>query len=282
MPSPTPEALALGERYRLGLAHEPRRGSAGERLGRGVGSSLEFQDRRGYQPGDDVRHFDWRAFARTDQLFVRQYREEVLPRLELLVDLSRSMAADARKAARAVELAAVLVGAARGSSFEVGLIGIGDRPERLDRGRFLLAGLEFEARAPLHAVLSEAGALLRPGSLRLLLSDFLSPHEAPALVRALAQRSGAFALVQLLSRFDAEPEAGEALRLVDAEDGSTVDLVLDAGACTRYSERLERLSRALEGEAARAGGPFVSLRADDSLAAGCAGALVQGGVLDPA
>ena len=281
MPSPTPEARALGERHRLGLVHEPRRGPAGERLGRTAGSSLEFQDRRAYQPGDDVRHLDWRAFARTDQLFVRQYREEILPRLELLLDASHSMAADEEKAARAVDLAAVLLGAARASGFEVALLALGERPERLDPDHFLAAGLEPSARTPLAGALREAGALLRPGSLRLLLSDFLSPHEAPALVRTLAQRAGAFALVQLLSRFDAEPLAGEALRLVDAESGETVDLVVDERARTRYLARLSRLSRALETETHRAGGTFLLLRADEPLRASCREGLVRTGILAP-
>ena len=71
-----------------------------------VGSSLEFQDRRLYEAGDDVRHLDWRAFARTDELFVRQYREEIQPRLELLIDDSRSMAVTETKAQLAVDVAA--------------------------------------------------------------------------------------------------------------------------------------------------------------------------------
>jgi len=282
MPSPTPEARLLGESLRLALAHEPRRGQAGERLGRTVGSSLEFQDRRAYQAGDDVRHLDWRAFARTDQLLVRQYREEVLPRLELVLDASRSMASDAAKAQRAVDVAAVIVAAARASAFETAVIVLGERPERLDGAALCDAGVEADGRTPLATALREASVLLRPGTLRILVSDFLSPHEPRVLVRTLAQGAGALALVQVLSRSDADPRAGEALRLVDAETDESVDLVVDERARARYLARLGRLVRGLESECVRAGGAFASLRADVSLATDCREGLVRSGVLTPA
>ena len=104
---PAASAFALGESWKLGFAHVPPRGPAGERVGRGTGSSLEFHDRRSYEPGDDVRHLDWRAYARTDTLLVRQWREEVLARCEILLDGSRSMAIDERKAQLALDLAAL-------------------------------------------------------------------------------------------------------------------------------------------------------------------------------
>src|SRR5262245_56058583 len=98
MPAPSRRVQELAERYRIALVETNLRGVLGERIGRGTGSSLEFQDRRGYASGDDVRHLDWRAYARTDQLLVRVYREEILPRIDLLVDASRSMAIDESKA----------------------------------------------------------------------------------------------------------------------------------------------------------------------------------------
>jgi uncharacterized protein (DUF58 family) len=32
------------------------------------GFSVEFSDYRNYQPGDDLRHLDWRLYARSDRL----------------------------------------------------------------------------------------------------------------------------------------------------------------------------------------------------------------------
>ena len=85
-----PSVRAAGG-LRLALPRTPMRGRAGERLGSGTGSSLEFQDYRPYVPGDDLRHVDWSAYARSGLLAIRLYREEVAPRVDLVLDVSRSM-----------------------------------------------------------------------------------------------------------------------------------------------------------------------------------------------
>ena len=40
------------------------------------GFSVEFAEHRQYTPGDDLKHLDWKVFARTDKHFVKQYEEE--------------------------------------------------------------------------------------------------------------------------------------------------------------------------------------------------------------
>ena len=279
MPSPSPEAFSLGEAHALQLPFEPRRGLAGERMGRGTGSSLEFQDRRSYQAGDDVRHLDWRAYARTDQLLVRQYREEILPRLEVLFDDSRSMGTDGAKAQRAVDLAAVFVGAARAAGCEVRLHSLGDHNERVELLRFEREGFELDGRRPLGEAVDELAPRLAPGSLRLVVSDFLSPHRADSLVRAAARETGALLLVQVLSRTDREPEVGQALRLTDAESDEALDLVVDEHARERYLRRLSTLGEALGSEAVRVGGRFLTLGADGGLRDCVRDGLVAEGVL---
>ena len=57
--------------FRLTMPRTPIGGRIGERLGSGTGSSLEFQDYRPYAPGDDLRHVDWAAYARSELLAVR-------------------------------------------------------------------------------------------------------------------------------------------------------------------------------------------------------------------
>ncbi len=55
------------------------------------GVSVEFVERRGYVPGDDLRHLDWKAFARTDRLAIKRYEEETNLECTLVVDASASM-----------------------------------------------------------------------------------------------------------------------------------------------------------------------------------------------
>jgi len=55
------------------------------------GQSIEFAQHRGYVPGDDLRHVDWKVWAKQDRLYVKQYEEDASMRTTLLVDVSASM-----------------------------------------------------------------------------------------------------------------------------------------------------------------------------------------------
>lgn len=55
------------------------------------GLSVEFEQHRPYVPGDDVRHLDWKVYARTDRLAIKQYEQETNLDIVLLVDCSASM-----------------------------------------------------------------------------------------------------------------------------------------------------------------------------------------------
>jgi uncharacterized protein (DUF58 family) len=55
------------------------------------GFSVEFAQHRPYVPGDDVRHLDWKVYARSDKLHLKQYQQETNLDLLVLVDASGSM-----------------------------------------------------------------------------------------------------------------------------------------------------------------------------------------------
>ena len=55
------------------------------------GVSVEFAEHREYAPGDDLKHLDWKVFARTDRHYVKQYEEETNLRCILALDTSGSM-----------------------------------------------------------------------------------------------------------------------------------------------------------------------------------------------
>src|SRR6478735_4659558 len=56
------------------------------------GYSVEFAEHRQYYPGDEIRHIDWRAVAKTDRYYVKEFEEETNLRGYLVVDASGSMA----------------------------------------------------------------------------------------------------------------------------------------------------------------------------------------------
>ena len=55
------------------------------------GQSIEFRQHREYVPGDDMRHVDWKVWARQDRYYVKQFEEDTNLRCTLLVDVSGSM-----------------------------------------------------------------------------------------------------------------------------------------------------------------------------------------------
>jgi len=55
------------------------------------GFSVEFSDYRNYQPGDDLRHLDWRLYARSDRLCIKRYMLETNVRFYVVCDSSASM-----------------------------------------------------------------------------------------------------------------------------------------------------------------------------------------------
>jgi uncharacterized protein (DUF58 family) len=56
------------------------------------GSSVEFSEYRKYVAGDDLKHLDWKAYAKTEKPYVKLYEDETNLRAHLLLDTSASMA----------------------------------------------------------------------------------------------------------------------------------------------------------------------------------------------
>ncbi|MDX1565690.1 MAG: DUF58 domain-containing protein, partial [Phycisphaeraceae bacterium] len=59
---------------------------------RSQSSGIEFLDTRPYMPGDEIADIDWKAYGRTDRLYVRQFERETDMTVACLIDASASMA----------------------------------------------------------------------------------------------------------------------------------------------------------------------------------------------
>ena len=265
--------------FRLAMPRTPAGGRVGERLGSGTGSSLEFQDYRPYAAGDDLRHVDWAAYARSELLAVRLYREEVAPRIDLVLDRSRSMAVTDAKLRAYGELAGLLACACTFTVGDAHIITTGAvQPEPLhapeDVERFLDCGAALSA-------LEEGHLPFRRRSLRVVVSDFLFPHDADLLVSRLARDSAWLAIIQLTLREEAEPGIEGGRRLVDVEGRGEIDLVIDDAAIREYRARFGRLRLALSRAARRAGARFAHVVAGTPVRQ-VAHALATAGVLEAA
>jgi uncharacterized protein (DUF58 family) len=72
------------------------------------GFSVEFAEHRPYNPGDELRHVDWKVYAKTDRHYVKQYEEETNLRHYVVLDTSASMGYQHRSGITKLEYAAYL------------------------------------------------------------------------------------------------------------------------------------------------------------------------------
>ncbi len=80
-----------------------------------LGRGLDYEESRPYAAGDDIRDMDWRTTARSGRPYLKVYREEHQPLLQLVVDRGASLRFGTRrrlKAAQAARVALLLAFAA--------------------------------------------------------------------------------------------------------------------------------------------------------------------------
>jgi uncharacterized protein (DUF58 family) len=162
------------------------------------GFSVEFSDYRDYQPGDDLRHLDWRLFARTDRLCIKRYMQETNVRFYVLCDTSASMGYRGSKAwGSKLEVARILAAALtwfllrqNDAAGAITLAGQSEVPQFVrpsqSPAQFGLMLRQLDALVPaggarLARLLEHAVRLAHRLSVVLLFSDLLEPSEEVAL-----------------------------------------------------------------------------------------------------
>ena len=86
-----PETIARIARLDLRARHIVEGFLSGVHRSPYFGQSVEFLQHREYAPGDDLRHVDWKVWAKQDRFYVKQFEEDTNLRCTLLVDVSGSM-----------------------------------------------------------------------------------------------------------------------------------------------------------------------------------------------
>jgi uncharacterized protein (DUF58 family) len=251
--------------FLTGLHRSPRKGF-----------SVEFAEYRPYQPGDELRHVDWKIVARSDRWVIKQYEEETNLRATIVLDVSRSMdwrgdpgrLTKLEYAERVVAALALLFLRQRDA---VGLVRFDDRvrtalPPRARSGqwrRIVTAlddpGAGHESRAS--EALEEAARLIPRRGMMVLVSDLLmDPEDVVRNVRSLRHAGHHVVVLHILDPAERELPAvvggaNEAL-FVDPESGvelpATVAEVRDAyratvdGALREWRESLTSLGASYE------------------------------------
>ena len=230
-------AKHAASRIQLELENVFREGTAGDFLGKETGSSLDLHDHRSYYPGDDPRHIDWRVYARTESYVIRLFREEIAPRVDLVLDLSPSMLLGEEKALRSLELLYFVIESALEAQASLRcylLDGTGAHAEQLEA--FIHYGLPEPRRGSVTPAAAARMLELRPASLRVFISDLLfpdSPHEL--LLRLCGQNSRTLLFVPFAPSEEA-PDWNGAMELSDCETGARREQTIDDSILERYRQ----------------------------------------------
>ncbi len=86
-----PEAIKRISRLEIRARHIVEGFLSGMHRSPYFGQSVEFLQHREYAPGDDLRHVDWKVWAKQDRYYVKQFEEDTNMRCTMLVDVSGSM-----------------------------------------------------------------------------------------------------------------------------------------------------------------------------------------------
>lgn len=221
---------ALLDRYTL--ATRALSSDAGERMAREAGQSVEFHDFRQYQPGDELRYVDWRAYARTGRLYTRLHQAERTIRLHLLIDTSGSMKLFGKSGftgslgkmlvylAQREAVSQVHTMAGRHSRPALGIRAVADSWEFVDR---VVAAPE-DGPLPTSGIRDFAtrGATRQGSALVLVVSDLLDPDPLRPSLAALRSRGFDVSFLHLLAEQDLNPDEG-LFELLDAESDGRME-----------------------------------------------------------
>jgi uncharacterized protein (DUF58 family) len=256
-PGPLPQPLI--EAIDLAISRLVVRMLPGDRRAAGVGVGTELAQLRPYQIGDDVRHIDPAATARTGQPHVRLHVPERALTTWIVLDVSPSMAfGTARRlkadVAEGVALVFGRLGVRRAGS--VGLVAFGAAAPRVlpprgsKPGMIALRRMLAEGVAPdgqhdaegLAGAMRRVARLARQPGLVVVISDFRDQSGWERPLGSLRIRHSVLA-VEIVDPREAELPAVGHLALVDPESGAQIQVNTSRARVRRRFAELERERR---------------------------------------
>jgi uncharacterized protein (DUF58 family) len=201
------------------------------------GSSVEFAEYRKYVPGDDTRRLDWKAYARSDRFYIKEFEADTNLRAYFVVDSSASMnfsSGDyptkidfARRIAATLAYLIVNQGDSAGLSCCNEKIHLEIPPSRraaqLQAIFDSLQNLEPEGGTGLVPALHQIAEKIQQRALVIILSDlFVDTDELGDALQHLRFRKHDVAMFHLLDPQEVEFHFERPHRFVDLEDGTTI------------------------------------------------------------
>ena len=278
---------------RLALRTQPwlRGQSAGQRPSRRRVPSADFREHRQYLPGDDLRHVDWNASARSEHIFVKLGERPREATVHVLMDHTASMAwgqPSKLNAARRLAVALGYLALNHGDHLMVGSLadsaprfgpshGTGRIPGLL---RFV-RGLQPVRSADLLKNARAYAAHQPRGGLVVLISDLLAVPEVGELVDAFPPPAWQTLVMHLLHPLEMNPAPIGEVEFQDVETREKANYDLDPKALERYQTFITNWCEALEGACFQRGAAYARVLADWEIERAVIPYLRRRGVVQP-
>jgi uncharacterized protein (DUF58 family) len=253
------------------------------------GFSAEFAGYRRYVEGEPARYVDWVVWARTNRMYVREFRADSSLQGLLLVDASASMGygpGPVTKLGYAVDLAGALAYIMSRQGDPVGVLALGRerigglrpsaRQGQAIRVLQTLAALRAEGSVSFADSLDAVRPFLGRRGIIVLISDLHPSGDAGRLARALAglrSRGHDVILFHVLDIDETRPAFAQPVELRDMETGATVRY--DPRSAEAYARRVGEWRRELAALAAERGVDYVPLDTGTSFATALASYLAR-------
>lgn len=243
---------------------------AGEFQGAGTGSSIDFQDHRAYVPGDDPRHINWQAYARTGNYTMKLYREEVRPVIDIILDASESMFFDPVKAARTAELFyfATISALQAGASTNIHLLrGNSYRLIPMDDVTSHHWPESIQAMQPDHGETPLALDLIqfRGNAIRILISDLLFDGDPTPPLKLLSQQQGKPILFVPFLASEVKPDWDGNYEFIDSEHPGHHPHRIEKSTLSRYQKAYTEHFAQWHAAARRFNAPLARVSSDQEL-----------------
>jgi len=267
------EFLRQLDRYNMAIKKRVSTVYAGNRPSTRVGKGIDTVGYREYYHGDEMKDIDWKAYSRTEKLYVRQFEEEKTLTAHILLDASKSMDFPDRTVKKYEYAAMLALGVAYTVSRKNDKFAISTFNENIDinspkRGmRYLLdltdrlSSRELEGTTDLDICTRKYEKLIKSRSLVVIISDFLEDiQHIESSVHRLSGNDLIF--IQVLDPFEKKlPIKGDS-RFFDMETGGEMKTYLSDSFKTNYFSELDRHNAAIDKVCKRSGAKFYSFTTD--------------------
>lgn len=242
------------------------------------GLSQEFAAHRPYIAGDELRRIDWRIYARTDRLYVKESEEETNAPVRLLLDISASLNYVPRQLSKfdyARYLTAALAYLATRQGDRVGLACFNEEVRALIPARggkrhlqtilLALENLEASGQTRIGANLLHQASQWKRRGLAVIVSDLYDqPEEVVEAVSRVRRARHDVVVFHLLDRAEKFLEQRGTYEFRDLETNETI--LADIGSVRRaYVERMETSCAYFRREFERTGADYAELDTSEPL-----------------